>query len=320
MVEYDKENMLGVLEAFSEQCKDAVKLARGVKISGKIKNIVVCGMGGSGIGGELLTKFSNHIPITAHHDYGLPKNVDKNTLVIVTSYSGNTEETLSCYDEAKKKKTKILSITSGGKLAEKDKKAVIVPSGYQPRAAIGYIFLLPLAILSNNRLVPNQGSAISEAIRHLDPRQSGKEAFMLAKKIKDKIPVFYSSNELTAVAYSMKTHVNENAKQPAFSNVIPEMNHNEILGYKKLGSRLIAIFLESKKDNKAIKKRMMISKKLIKEDADVTEINVRGKSLLARVLTTLYIGDLASYYLALMNKVDPTPIETINRLKKRLKE
>ncbi|MBW2996162.1 SIS domain-containing protein [Candidatus Woesearchaeota archaeon] len=226
---YDKSNMLGVLEAFPEQCKEAVKLVRGVKVKGKFSNICVCGLGGSGIGGELLKPLAKKMLIFAHHSYGLPSFVNKNSLVVVVSYSGNTEESLSAYAEAKKRKAKVIAITSGGKLAEKDKNAIIVPTGYEPRAAIGYLFLTMVAVLSSNGIIPNQSAAINEAIRLLRPKESCKMAFMLAKKLYRKIPVFYASEDMGAVAYRIKTQVNENAKQPAFYHVFPEMNHNEIL-------------------------------------------------------------------------------------------
>ena len=162
---YDKENMLGVLESFPEQCKEAVKLARGFKIKGKFANICVCGMGGSGIGGELLKPLAKKLNITTHHDYGLPKEVDKKSLVVCISYSGNTEETISAFDEAKKRKAKIVVITSGGKLVAKDKNAIIIPSGMQPRSAIGYLFLTMVAVLSNNGVILNQGSALYEILK-----------------------------------------------------------------------------------------------------------------------------------------------------------
>ena len=315
---YDKENMLGVLEAFSEQCKEAVKLARGVKIKGKFANICVCGMGGSGVGGFLLKPFVKNIPVFVNNTYGLPKYVGRKSLVICISYSGNTEETLSAYAEAKKRKATVFSITSGGKLAEKDKKAIIVPSGYQPRAAIGYLFLSMVAVLSSNGIIPNQSSAISETIRLLQPKQNSREAFMLAKKLKDKIPIFYASEDLAAVAYRIKTQINENAKQPAFYHVFPEMNHNEINGFKKQGRKVITVFIRDKKDLLSIKKRMTITKKLIHAQTNTVDLQVKGNSLLARILTTIYIGDFASYYLALMNREDPTPVPIVEELKKRL--
>ena len=313
---YDKENMLGVLESFSEQCKEAVKLARGASIKGKFSSITVCGMGGSGLAGELLKPLAK-IPVYPVHDYNLPSYIDKKNLIIIVSYSGNTEETLSCFKQAKKKKCKILSITSGGKLAELDKKAIIIPSGMQPRSAIGYLFLTMVAVLSKARAIPNQASALNETIRILNSKLCSRQGFLLAQKLRGKIPVFYASNDLAAVAYRIKTAVNENSKQPAFHHYFPEMDHNEINGFKKNASKIAAVFIMDKKDPNKIKKRMDITKKIIKHNTHVLEVH--GKSLLARMMYAIYIGDYLSYYLALMNKVNPTPVPVIEDLKKRLK-
>ncbi|MBR9691268.1 bifunctional phosphoglucose/phosphomannose isomerase [Candidatus Woesearchaeota archaeon] len=315
---YDKENMLDILQAFPEQCKEAIRLVRGFKIKGKFDSICVCGMGGSGIGGDLLKSLAKKTLVFAHHSYGLPNFVNKKSLVFVISYSGNTEETLSAYEEAKKRKAKIIAITSGGKLAEKVKDAVIIPGGLQPRASLGYLFLTMVAILSSNGLIPGQSAAMNEAIRLLIPKQISKEAFMMTKKLIGKIPVFYASDDLEAVAYRMKTQINENAKQPAFYHVFPEMNHNEINGFKKLGNKIIAVFIRDDKDLNKVKKRMDITKKLLKSQTSVIDMPVKGNSLLARMLYAIYIGDFASYYLALMNKLDPSPVPIIEDLKKRL--
>ena len=316
---YDKENMMGVLESFSEQCREAVKLSRGANVKGKFDSICVCGMGGSGIGGDLLKSLVSKLPVYAVHDYILPAYVDRKSLVVIVSYSGNTEETLSCFKQAKKRKCKILSITSGGKLAESDKKAIIIPSGIQPRNAIGYLFLSMVAVLSKAKVIPNQASAINEAIRILNPKLCSRQGFLLAQKLRNNIPVFYASAELAAVAYRIKTAVNENAKQPAFYHYFPEMDHNEIVGFKKNASKIAAVFIMDKKNSAKINERMEITKKIIKHDAAVHDLEVHGKSLLARMMYAIYVGDYISYYLALMNKVDPTPVAVVEDFKKRLK-
>ena len=313
--------MLGVLQDFPEQCKEAIRLVRGIKIKDKFSNICVCGMGGSGIGGDLLKPLAKKTLIFAHHTYGLPSFVNNKSLVICVSYSGNTEEVLSAYAEAKKRKAKIISITSGGKLAGLDKNTIIIPKKYkdfQPRSAIGYLFLTMVAVLSSNGLIPSQSAAMNEAVRILHPKQTSKEAFMIAKKLYGMIPVFYASNDLGAVAYRMKTQINENAKHPAFYHVFPEMDHNEINGFRKLGKKIVTVFIRDKKDLIRVRKRMAVTKKLIKGSTNTIDIHVRGNSLLARMLTTIYLGDFASYYLALMNKIDPTPVDIVEDLKKKL--
>ncbi len=312
-------NMLKILEGFKSQCEEAYKLRRKIKVKGSFKNAVVCGMGGSGIAGHLIKSFEKKIPIYVHNDYGIPGVVDNNTLVIIISYSGNTEETLSSYKEAKKKKAKIISITSGGTLAEKDKNAIIVPPGLPPRAAMGYLFIPALVAMAKANIISDQDAAIRESVKGLVSKACSREGFMLAKKMDKKIPVFYGSEDMRGVAYRMKCQINENAKQPAFYNVFPEMNHNEINGFKKQGKKIVPVFIMNNKDNIAIKKRMDVTKRLIKEQTNVAELQAKGKSHLAKMLRTIYVGDFASYYLSLMNKQDPAPVPLISKLKERLK-
>jgi glucose/mannose-6-phosphate isomerase len=322
---YDKENMLNKLDKFRKQIEEAVKIAKKTKLSkinkNKICNIVICGMGGSAAGGLLVQSFVKNIPVFVNRNYDLPKYVNRNSLVFVVSYSGNTEETLSAYNEAKKRKATVIAISSNGKLAEKEKKnLILIPEGYQPREALGYTLIPVLVALSRYRLIPNQDNAIRETIRALVPKTNSKEGFMLAKKLFNKIPVFYASDNIHGVAYICKTLINENAKQPAFYHVFPEMNHNEINGFKKNAKKLCVIMIKDKKDHIKIKKRMEIVSKLLKESISISELPTKGKSLLARILHTLHIIMYTSYYLALMNKIDPTPVPIIQDLKARLKK
>ncbi len=315
---HDKYNMMGVLAGFPEQLKKGWAIAKDVKIKGKFENVAICGMGGSGISGDLVIPFVKKIPVFVVKDYNLPEFIGKKSLVIVISYSGNTEETLSCYNQAKKRRAKIAAITSGGKLAELEKNVAIIPNELQPRAAMGLLFVSVLRVLFNSKIIsnPNVGSAIKAAV----PKACSKEGFLLAQKMKGKIPVFYASENFKGVAYRCKTQVNENAKQPAFFHTLPEMNHNEINAFERNAGKLIAVMIRDKNDSLRIKKRMDITKEIIKENADVAEIKTKGNSLLARMLYTIYVGDYASYYLALMNNEDPTPVPVIAELKKRLME
>jgi glucose/mannose-6-phosphate isomerase len=322
---YDKENMLDKLDKFRNQVEEAFKIAKKAKLpkinKNKINNIVVCGMGGSSAGGLLIQSFVKKIPVFVNRNYDIPKYVNKNSLVFTVSYSGNTEETLSAYNEAKRRKATVIAISSNGRLAEKEKKnAIIIPEDYQPRIALGYTFIPLLVTLSKYRLIPNQDNAIRETIRALVPKTDSKEGFMLAKKLFNKIPIFYASDHMHGVAYVCKTLTNENAKQPAFYHVFPEMNHNEINGYKKNAKKLHIVMIKDKKDHIKIKKRMEIVGKLLKESVSVFELTTKGNSLLARMLHTLHIIMYTSYYLALMNKINPTPVPIIQDLKARLKK
>jgi len=315
---YDKGNMLGALDSFPRQVRHANELAKSVKIKFSPSNIVICGMGGSGLGGKLITKFESSIPIISHNDYGVPKEVNSTSLVIVISYSGNTEEAISSYEAAKRKGAKIITISSGGKLKDLNKNNILVPGGYSPRAVAGYLFVLPLMILSNNGFIENQNAGYSESLDLMNTDKIKNLAENLAKKIKGRVPVFYSGEELKDLAYSFKTHVNENAKQPAFNHVFPEMNHNEILAFKKLSGGLITVFIENKNDHPLVIKGMGVTKLLLRKYTSVAEIEVKGKTLLARMLYTMYIGDFTSYFLAIYNKIDPSPVDLIDELKKRM--
>lgn len=320
----DSSNMLKVIEDFPHQCQTALGLAKGMTVSGKINNIIVAGMGGSAVGGDLLKLYLHELkmPVATIRDYKLPDYANENTLVFAVSYSGNTEETLSAYEDSLKKKAKIIAVTSGGTLGEIAKKVIKIPKGLQPRAALGYLFFPVLGVLVNSGIVKENSSEITEMLDILskkeDFRQFGEK---LAKKIGNKTPLIYASEQFSAVAYRWKTQFNENSKVAAFSHVFSEMNHNEIVGYQTMSKdKFISIFIRDNHDNERIKKRMDITKEIISQKVDVEEIYTKGTFLLSRLFSALHYADHASYYLALQNKVDPTPVHVIENLKKRLAE
>jgi len=319
----DSQNMLKVIKDFPKQCREALNLPRGISVSGQIDNIVITGMGGSAIGGDLLKIYlsDSDIPVHVNRDYKLPRFVNENSLVFAVSYSGNTEETLSSLEDAKSKNAKIIGITSGGKLSDECEKVITIPSGLQPRAALGYSFFPMLGVLHNTNIIRVKNDDLNEMMDILKQTDKfidhGEE---LSKKLQDKIPIIYASEALGAVAFRWKTQINENAKIAACYNVFSEMNHNEIAGYKGMDRKFIAIIIKDKYDNDRIKKRMDICKALMEMTVDVEEIETQGESLLARMFSTIYLGDFVSYYLALLNRVDPSPVEIIEELKKKLVE
>ena len=319
----DNSNMLKVIEDFPHQCRTALPLAKGMTVSGKVDKIVVAGMGGSAVGGDLLKLYLHDlkIPIMTVRDYKLPNFVDENTLVFAVSYSGNTEETLSALKDAKEKGAKIIGITSGGKLEGECEKVIKIPFGLQPRAALAYLFFPMLGVLHNSNIVNVKNSELNEMLAIVkNSEKFDSEGEALAKKIKEKIPIVYASQLLEPVAFRWKTQVNENAKMPCFYNVFSEMNHNEIAGYKGMDRKFVAVLLKDKHDNESIKKRMKICKELMEERVNVEEVEVKGESLLARMISTVYLGDFVSYYLAVWNRVDPSPVEIIEKMKKKLVE
>ena len=319
----DSQNMLQVIKDFPRQCREALSLPKGISISGQINNIVVIGMGGSAIGGDLIKAYlrNTNIPVYVNRDYKVPNFVNENSLVFAVSYSGNTEETLSALSDAKDKSAQIIGITSGGKLADECEKVVKIPSGLQPRAALSYLFFPMLGILHNTKMVRVKNDELNELVEVLKQTNKFNDAGeALAKKLKEKIPIIYASEALGAVAMRWKTQINENAKMPAFYNVFSEMNHNEIAGYKGMDRKFIAVLIRDKHDNKRIQKRMDVCKEIMEVNVDVEEVKTEGNGLLARMFSAIYLGDFVSYYLALSNRADPGPVEVIEEMKKKIVE
>ncbi|MBS3101491.1 bifunctional phosphoglucose/phosphomannose isomerase [Candidatus Woesearchaeota archaeon] len=319
----DPSNMLKVIEDFPLQCRTALELPKGMTVSGKVDKIVVCGMGGSAVGGDLLKIYmhDSKVPVFVVRDYKVPNFVDENTLVFAVSYSGNTEETSSAFEDAQRKKAKIVAVTSGGQLGVMAKKAIKIPSGLQPRAALGYTFFPVLGVLANSGIVDVKGKEIEEMLDILSKTDEFRAVGeRIAKKIGLRTPIIYASEMLNAVAYRWKTQFNENSKAAAFHHSFSEMNHNEIAGYRSMNkSDFAAIFIRDKNDNDRVKKRMDVTKEIISSRVDVEEVFTRGEGLLSRIFSGIYYGDFASYYLALANRVDPTPVTVIENLKKKLK-
>lgn len=320
----DSEDMLSVLEGFPSQCRNALALAKGITVPRDVTNIVVTGMGGSAIGGDLLKSYlaDSDLPVFTNRSYTLPNFVTENTLVFVVSYSGNTEETLAALEDAKKKKAKVVVITSGGGLAETAKPAINIPAGFQPRAALGYLFFPMLGVLYNGGLVDVRNKDLNEMLTLLkDTDHFREEGRKVAKFINGKIPIIYSSELLAPVAYRFKTQINENAKYPAFMHVFSEMNHNEINAFESMERKKFAVLMiRDQHDHPRIRKRMDICKEIMSQRVDVEDIITKGSSLLARMFTTIYLGDFASYELAMLNHVDPTPVDVIQALKQKLAE
>ncbi len=319
----DKSNMKQVLLDFPKQCKEALSLAKGIKINEEIDKILVCGMGGSGIGGDLLKAYmsDSDIPVHVVKGYEIPEFVDENTLCFAISYSGNTEETLSALTRAKNKEAKTIAITSGGQLSDLVDIVIKVPSGLQPRNAVAYLFFPILGVLYNSGITDVKNNELSEMIKILsDVEYFDEKGRDLARKIKDKTPIIYSSQRLKPCAYRFKCQINENAKHPAWHHEIPEMCHNELVGYTGMErSKFISIMIRDREDHERIKKRMDILKGLFDETVDVEEILTMGESLLARMFSVIYLSDWASYHLAMWKRIDPTPVFIIENLKKALK-
>jgi glucose/mannose-6-phosphate isomerase len=321
--------MIEFIKKYPEMCLNAVKIAEKVDIPDyKFNKIVICGMGGSAVSGDLLKDLLKNrisIPIDVCRDYHLPAYVDKDTLTFCISYSGNTEETLSQFVDCVKRKSKIIGITSGGKLEEWCKNFnlpyVLIPSGYQPRSALPYLLFSIIVCLQKLGVV-NLHKEIDETIEILKKIKIDSVK-KLANSMKDSTIVVYSSDEFSGVVRRVKTQINENSKMPAKYDVFPELDHNEIVGYQneRLNNNSFVLILRDKDEPEEIKARIEITKDLIKGKVKgIEEIWAEGKSKLARMMSLVFLGDVLSYELAVLNNVDPVEVENIVVLKKRLKE
>jgi len=340
---FDKSGMLNLLLDFPLQCKQAYALAKVNQLrfkSGDFTKIVFAGLGGSAIGGDLARAylyFESKVPISVCREYELPAYVDNSTLVFISSYSGNTEETLSAYQQAKEKGASLIIISSDGALKEhaaKDNLTFIeIPRGLPPRAALGYLSIIPLAVLNKLGVVSDIAPSISEMVevleelknKNLNPRIGQKDniAKYAADKLFNKFTVIYSGSIHFDVAVTrLRGQLNENSKSLASTHLFPEMNHNEIVGWqnpKKLFKNFIVLMLRDKDMHERVTTRMDITSDILKDEGvSVLEIWSRGENLLSRIFSLIYIGDFISFYLAILYGIDPTPVDRVAYLKKRL--
>jgi len=338
----DKSNMLRLLREFPKQFSQALEIGNNANISlatEKIKNILFVGMGGSAIGGDVIISCVGdqlQIPAQVNRNYFLPNFVNENTLVVVSSFSGNTEESLSCFNEALKRKAQIVCVTSGGKLKQQAQEngipVIMIPGGMPPRCALGYLSIPILLQLSRNNLVTVGEVDFQETLQLLEelaekysPQSAENLAMRTAKQLHGKIPVIYSSNDmLSSITIRWKGQFSENAKQLAFANVFPELNHNEIVGLDQLSELLHKfqiIYLNDPQDHPRNKARMSITKEILEKVTNpILSFESQGYSRLARLFSLIYLGDMVSFYLAIHNNVDPTPIEKIQILKDKLSQ
>jgi len=337
---YDTSGYLSFLTGFADQIEDAAGMDIPVerqKYTG-IAHVAVTGMGGSACGGALLRSlYADEIPVPVSviRDYRLPACVSRSTLVVASSYSGNTEETIAAYRAARERGAQCVCVTAGGALAREAKEAcvpvVFLPPGYQPRAAVGYSLIALIGIVIKTGLLPDKHADIAGAaaeIRRLNESFSpenaaGSAPLNLAGALRGKIPVVYTGPApFDALGMRWRCQFAENAKVLAFSNSLPEMNHNEIMGWDKdhaPGKSVYAVFLRDAHEQEAIRRRFEITREIVERHAaGAAEVWSTGTGRLARVMSLLFYGDYASYYLALLNGKDPMVIGNINDLKRKM--
>ena len=336
----DKSGMLDDLVKTPVYCRDAIKRAKQVNVSKDVnpKNIVIVGMGGSAIAGEILQGWLRDtlsIPIQVCRDYILPAYVNKDTLIFVNSYSGNTEETLTAFLTAIQRKSTVLVVTSGGQLEAFCKKLqlshVIVPSGLQPRVAIPYMFFSLPVLLEKLGILSNIEDELEETIQVLETVSNANapniltqdnRAKQLAIQILGTMPVIYGFRQYSSVAHRLKAQFNENSKVPSKSDAFPELNHNETVGYEApetLTKTQSIILIRDPQEPAEIRNRIQTTTALVFNRAKtVMEIDAKGKGKLAKMFSVLCTGDFASVYLAILQNKDPTPVNVIVRVKNEL--
>ncbi len=339
----DPENMLAAIAALPSNLKDAWELGLSLPLPDfpKISKIIISGMGGSAIGGDLFGSYLSafaKIPVISHRGYDLTSWArGRETLVICSSHSGNTEETLSSFHLALEQNCSLLTISTGGKLEEEAQARGISHWKFkhqgQPRTAIGWSFSLLLALAERLGIVQNQREAVEQAYAlmitqnerfHPDIPVMKNETRRLAGQLLERNIMIFASGELEVIARRWKTQINENAKAWASFEGIPEMNHNTLAGLVYpdfLFEKSSAIFLRSNFDHPRNQLRIDLSMQAFLEAGiAVDSVKAQGNGRLAEMFSLLQFGDYLSYYLALDYGVDPTPIEALNRLKRALSQ
>jgi glucose/mannose-6-phosphate isomerase len=337
----DLSGMLGHIRSMPDHLEEGIGIGERAPLQSleteTFYSMIVSGMGGSAIAGDLLRSHladDIRIPFQVQRHYRLPGFVGQRTLVICSSYSGNTEETLSAYDDAVARGASTIAITTGGKLAAKAKTdgtpLVEIPDGLPPRAAFGYSFAPLLVIVSRLGICDHQSSEIYRAASAQRARLSEylhsgdkNDALSLARQLHGTIPVIYAgSDHLDGLAWRFKGQLCENSKNLAFVNLFPEFNHNEIVGWElpeSLLRNLAVVVLGGKGDHPRVAARMEIVSAYLKgKDCKVIKIDRQFEEGLTNILLWVQFVDFVSYYLALLNGVDPTPVRPIEYLKEKL--
>jgi glucose/mannose-6-phosphate isomerase len=333
--------MRDLVVSFPQQVRTAIDMIAGLSLpfDDGIRNVIVAGMGGSAIGGDITraaVSGQSRVPLLVNRDYNLPEFVDSHTLVIASSYSGNTEEALHSYESARRAGAAIVCVTSGGKLAHLARRdhvpQLLIPPGLPPRAALGYSTVAILGSLQAAGLIPDMAVPLREtadllgalALRY-KPEVAEREnlAKSIARSLHGKLIAIYGSGgTLEAASYRWRCQIEENAKNLALHHALPEMNHNELVGWQlpvDLLDRIGVILLRDRADHPQVQRRFDLTRQLLTSRCGVLhEVWTEGDSLLARIFSAVLLGDFVSLYLAYLNAVDPTPVTVIEYFKQKL--
>jgi len=334
MMEVDKRNALGVVRNFPEQCEEAIRIGKEFSKNlnlKKPKSVCVCGMGGSAIAGDILRTWLKDCDIRVFRGHDLPDYVDKDSLVFVSSYSGNTEETLSMLRQALRRKCNIIGIASGGKLEKEFKEEKVpfikIPGGMQPRYAIAYLLFPLLVVLKKIRFI-KEGTDLGKVIKNLketrdeltpDVKTKDNPAKRIAVRLRGKIPLVYGFGKFESIALRAKAQFNENSKIHSFSDNFPEISHNTVEGWespKELSKAFAVIFIRDRDEDKEMRTRIEFTEDAVKS-AGVSVIEIRSvyHSDLSRILSVMYMLNFVSIYLGILYRKDPSKTELLTDLK-----
>ncbi|MCA6362304.1 MAG: bifunctional phosphoglucose/phosphomannose isomerase [Bacteroidetes bacterium] len=324
--------MQNLVERFPEQLDEAVSIFRAATLrepSQPFVNVVIAGLGGSGIGGTIVSDLafdSSPIPVTVTKGYFIPAFTSAQSLVVISSYSGNTEETIACFEQARSKGAHIVCITSGGRVADMAREGkedlLLVPGGMPPRACLGYSLVQLLGVFSAYGLLP--ATSLSEVSHAGAALRSTKEeiaaaATTLANDLNNRVPVIYSTTHLEGVAIRLRQQINENAKMLCWHHVIPEMNHNELVGWAGGNDQFAVVLLRDPNEYERNNYRIDINKNIIiQKTANFFEVTAQGQNPIAKALWLIHFGDWLSVILADLRGVDAIEVNVINYLKNEL--
>ena len=327
-------SMEKLIAAFPQQLQEALQIGKHASIrpQADIHEVLVCGMGGSGVGAHFVKDFVSgaaRVPILINKDYDIPAFADAHTLVLASSYSGNTEETLAAYTAAKKQNCPLIAISSGGQLLADAQAAgfdsISLPAGYPaPRACLGFSLVAQLFALHKSGCVGNffeeQIIAALERIK-LEQEDMRSKAEQIAQLMVDRIPVLYGSARSDATLLRWRQQLNENAKHLAWHHAFPEMNHNEIVGWKGDYSKLLVVALRHRDDPARHQLRMDLTREVFQHwSGGYMEVYARGGSFVEKSLYLVHLGDWVSYYLAQIKGENPDEVKVIDHLKEQLKK
>lgn len=345
---FDSQKMVNILLSFTNDVKNAIELGKKAKqlpLQLFSKEIIVLGMGGSAIAGDTVRTITSAIEgfpfvIKVVRSYSFPKNVDPNALVVISSYSGNTEETISAMYEAEEHCTNFLCLTTGGVIGnhakEKGYPCISLPTGFQPRAAFAYSFFPLLLLLTektnNEALQQSIEVALEEIVRILpslteryqSPNALTNDAFSIASTLYNKLPFFFVNSDLfDTIQLRWRGQLQENAKMFAFGNVLPEMNHNEICSLVKENqytNNMAIVLVRDVMDHPRVQLRFDAFSSILDETLQSKMITIYGEGdhILTRMISLIHLGDWISYHCAMLRNEDPSPIPLINALKNLL--